>query len=350
MENSYSDADNSNKSVSMIINGISVNPGQTIDTNLKVAKLYDYTDLSIPIRVICGKRTGPTLFVSAAIHGDELNGVEIIRRVLSHHSIAKIRGTLLAIPIVNVFGFNSKSRYLPDRRDLNRCFPGHSQGSLAGQLAKLFTDEVVKKSTHGIDLHTGAVHRTNFPQIRACLDDPVTKDLAVAFGAPVVLNSSIRDGSLRESAAENGVPLIVYEGGEALYFDEKAISVGVKGVLSAMRSIGMIAKSTKKQTKKPVFIAHSSHWLRAPNSGILRIYTSPGKRVKEGDVLGVISDPLGFHQTEVKARDTGILIGQNRLPCVNSGDALFHVATFEDSKVVEESLEPYEEFSELDRY
>ena len=202
----------------LVIDGQTIKPGERKKIFLRIAALYDYTDISIPIEVIRGKVDGPILFISAAIHGDEINGVEIVKRVLKRVSIDKLKGTLIAIPIVNVFGFNNLSRYLPDRRDLNRSFPGQKNGSLASRLASIFMKEIVHKCTHGIDLHTGAVHRTNLPQIRACLDDAATKTLAKSFGVPVVIDSTLRDGSLREAARRKGIPMLLFEGGEALRF------------------------------------------------------------------------------------------------------------------------------------
>jgi uncharacterized protein len=175
---------------------------------LTVAKLYDFTDMKMPVEVVRGEQDGPILFVSAAIHGDEINGVDIVRRLLKHRLLKSIKGTLIAIPIVNVFGFNDKSRYLPDRRDLNRSFPGAEQGSLASQIAYIFRTEIVSQCTHGIDLHTGAIHRRNLPQIRADLSYTPNLLLAGAFGAPVILDASPRDGSLREMVDEKKIPTL----------------------------------------------------------------------------------------------------------------------------------------------
>lgn len=183
------------------IAGYNIAPGTRKQINLDLAKLYDYTDMTLTIEVIHGKEPGPVMFVSAAMHGDEIIGVEIIK---------KIKGTLIVVPIVNIFGYNNKSRYLPDRRDLNRCFPDSENGALAARLAKIFLDEIVKICDYDIDLHTAAVHRSNLPQIRACLDDPILKKLAIAFGAPVVVNSKIREGSLREASLNTHTKLLVY--------------------------------------------------------------------------------------------------------------------------------------------
>ena len=254
--------------------------------NLPIGRLYTYDNLTMPIEVVNGRRGGPRLFVSAAIHGDELNGVEIIRRLLRHSALQRLRGTLIAVPVVNVHGLLHRSRYLPDRRDLNRSFPGSSRGSLAGRIADLFMREIVANCTHGIDLHTGAVHRENLPHIRANLDDPATLELARAFGVPVLLNSDLRDGSLREAAMEAGIPMLLYEGGEALRFHEVSIRSGLRGVLHVMRVLGMLPASRRHgHVVKPV-VARSSSWVRAPESGVLRLQATLGTRVRKGDVYG----------------------------------------------------------------
>ncbi|MFL0799493.1 MAG: succinylglutamate desuccinylase/aspartoacylase family protein [Agarilytica sp.] len=328
------------------INGVTVKPGERKIIDLPVAKLYTRTDASIPIQVICGKKIGPTVFISAAIHGDELNGVEIVRRVAKTAALKRLSGTLIIIPIVNIFGIIQHSRYLPDRRDLNRSFPGSPKGSLASRLAHTFLDEIVTKCEYGIDLHTGAIHRSNLPQIRANLDDPETKQLAEAFAVPVLLNSNLRDGSLRQAADENGVKVLLYEAGEALRFDELSIRAGVRGILSVLRTLAMIP-TNKKPTKKPVppFIARSSSWERAPESGIFRTVASLGARVKKGDILGLISDPSNLfdsYEYEIKAQYSGLIIGRTNIPLVNEGDALFHVARFEDIGEVAASVEAFQ--------
>ncbi len=328
------------------IAGESILPGTRKRLEIKVSKLFDYTEMVIPVEVIRGKSPGPVLFVSAAIHGDELNGIEIIKRLLARKSIGRsMHGTLIAVPIVNVFGFNNNSRYLPDRRDLNRCFPGSASGSLGSQMANIFMREIVEKSTHGIDLHTGAIHRTNLPQIRAQLDDRETVELARAFGVTVAINSSIRDGSLRQAAAEKGIPMLLFEGGEALRFEEKVIKTGVNGILSVMRSIGMIrpSRQRKSHTVKEVFTASSSQWVRAPHSGALRVRKKIGSMVQEGELLGTLSDPYGDAVVPVCSSQKGIIIGMTMIPLVNQGDALFNIATFEDSEIVEEHIEERDE-------
>lgn len=317
------------------IGGHDIKAGSQTTIDLVVGRLYTHNEVTMPVHVIHGKEAGPTLFVCAAIHGDEINGVEIIRRLLKTPSLKKIKGTLLAVPIVNVHGFINKSRYLPDRRDLNRSFPGSKSGSLAARLADLFMAEIVSKATHGIDLHSGAIHRSNLPQIRANLDDESTLKLASAFGIPVLLNSEIRDGSLRQAATDFGIPILVYESGEALRFDELSARNGVSGILRVLRYLQMLPPKTTRSGKyvKPV-IARSSTWVRTPESGILRLKTRLGAHVKKGDRLAVVADPFGGKEITIFSPNTGIVIGMNNLPLVNEGEALFHLARFEDSKGV----------------
>ena len=304
-------------------------PGERVNVTLPVADLYTSTSLGMPVKVICGRRPGPVMFVSAAIHGDEINGVEIIRRLLKLKAMKNLRGTLLAVPIVNVHGFLDMSRYLPDRRDLNRSFPGSPKGSIAARLAHLFLNEIVAKANVGIDLHTGAINRANLPQIRANLDQSGTDTLAMAFGAPVVIGADLRDGSLRACAAESGLPVLVYEAGEALRFDETAIRVGIRGILNVMRAVGMLPPAKKKPLIEPA-VARSTSWVRAGTSGIVTNKAKLGSTVRKGQTLATISDPLGDAEEPVVAPMDGIVIGRPNLPLAHEGDALFHLGTFED--------------------
>lgn len=277
------------------------------------------------------------MFISAAIHGDELNGVEIIRRVLRTIQPQVIRGTLLCAPVVNAFGFIGRSRYLPDRRDLNRAFPGSATGSLASRIAQLFMTEVVQRSQVGIDLHTASVHRINLPQIRCEINGrPRTKELALAFGAEVILESHERSGSLRKSAREVGVDVLVYEGGEGLRFDEFAIQAGVNGIAGVMMKIGMLeshaapdAASATVARREPVFV-NASSWIRAPEGGVLRTSKRIGAWVDHGDIIGVLTSPYEDVDVPVLSPRAGVIVGRTTLPIVNMGDALFHLAWSDD--------------------
>lgn len=327
-------------SSTMVLAGEEIKLGQNTIVDIPLPDLYMQTSLSMPVHVIRGRRDGPTIFVSAAVHGDEINGVEIIRRLVKSKSLKGLRGTLIAIPVVNVYGFLNQSRYLPDRRDLNRCFPGSEEGSLAARLADSFMKEVVSKCTHGIDLHTAAIHRDNLPQIRADLSNAEVESMAQAFDAPVVVNSSLIQGSLRFAAEEYDVPVIVYEAGEALRFNEMSIRAGVKGVIGVMRHIGMLSPSRTKKRKHDPFVARSSAWVRSPQSGIFRMMVPMGASVNKGDLLGMVAAPYGKgeSETEVLATSSGIVIGRTNIPLVNEGEALFHIARFNKLDEVADSV------------
>lgn len=326
---------------SFTLYGTSVAPGQRAVIELPAAQLYTQTPLNIPVHVINGRRPGPVLMVTAAIHGDELNGVDVIRRLLGAKFLNQMRGTLIAVPVVNVFGFIYKSRYLPDRRDLNRCFPGSENGSLGSRMAWLLKTEVLDKADFAIDLHTGAVHRSNLPQIRANLKNPTTKELATAFGVPVVINSVLSSGTLRDTAEGQGVPMITYEAGEALRFDEYAIRAGLRGVRNVMRHLNMLPPSRSKKPKAEPAIALSSTWVRANTNGVFRPVVALGESLEKGQVLGYINSPFNLDYTEVLSSCAGILIGRENLPLVNEGEALFHIARFDEVGDVAEQVENF---------
>jgi len=322
--------------------GVDVRAGQRLTIDLPVAPLQTHAEMAMPVQVLHGTRPGPRLFVSAAMHGDEINGVEIISRLLQRIPFRRLRGTLIAVPVVNVYGFINQSRYLPDRRDLNRFFPGSEKGSLASRLAWLFMQEIVAHCTHGIDLHTGSNHRSNLPQIRADMKNPETCRLAQAFGAPVMLNAVLRDGSLREAVSKRGVPMLLYEAGEALRFDEISIRVGVQGILAVMRTIGMLPVSRRQRVFVEPLLARSSTWVRAPISGIFRTPIALGRHVQAQSGMGTIGDPFGEDTVAVLAPADGLVIGRLHLPLVYQGDALFHLARFDETADVEGALEAFE--------
>ena len=328
----------------LVIGGVSVAPGDRTVVEIPVAPMYTHDDLSISVQVIRGKLPGPTLFISAAIHGDEINGVEIIRRLLQHKVMKNVRGTILAIPIVNVYGFLHHTRYLPDGRDLNRSFPGSAKGSLTGRVAHTFHKEIVLKSTHGIDLHTGSRHRSNFPQIRADLDNPDSLAMTEAFGVPLALDAKLRDGSLRGTAQDAGIPVILYEAGEALRFEELYIRAGLKGIINVMRSIGMLSRSQRKKQPLPPIISYQTSWLRAPESGVLRTLVPLGAKVTAGQVIAMVADPLGSSEVPMTAPNDGIVIGRTNLPLVYEGDAAFHIAHYgRNVAAVEKGVEQFQE-------
>lgn len=320
-----------------------IEPGERVIVDLPVADLYTHTQLNMPVHVVNGRRPGPTLFITGAVHGDELNGVEIIKRVLKGSALKRLRGCVLAAPIVNVFGFINRSRYLPDRRDLNRSFPGREQGSIAARLAYLVATEIVANADYGIDLHTGAVDRTNLPQIRGNLADAEVLRLAEAFGTPVIINANLRDGSLREFAAEKGVPMLLYEGGEALRFDELSIRAGVRGIGRVMRALGMLPQRSRSRARIAPMRANSTTWIRAPGSGIVRPECHLGDRIKRGQLLATITDPFGEVEVEVAAPGSGLVIARSTSPLAHEGDALFHLAQFEDIEGARATIDEFQE-------
>ena len=327
----------------LIIAGEAVRPGQSRRIELPTVSLYTDTTMSMPIFVKRGKRAGPNLFVCAAVHGDELNGIEIISRLIHSRSIARLRGTLIAVPFVNGYGVLNQSRYLPDRRDLNRYFPGSERGSMAARIAHLFVQEIVTKCQYGIDLHTGALHRSNLPQIRANLDDAETLAMARAFGVPVLLNSTLRDGSLRECADQLGVKMILYEAGQALRFDELSIRAGVNGILQVMRHLGMLGTTRARRSALAPVVARSSGWVRATESGFVVHRKELGDRVEPGDVLAYIKGPFGDVIDQVLATDEGIVIGKQNIPLVQEGEAMYHIAYFSKPEGVAEHIELFQE-------
>ena len=327
--------------------------GVNVTINIDLPKLYN-TPTQLPIRVIRGKKDGPIVFISAAIHGDELNGIEIIRRFRKLNILKRLRGTIILVPIVNVYGVMTLSRYMPDRRDLNRSFPGSVKGSLASRIAKIFYDEIVSKCDFGIDLHTASIHKSNLPQIRTNIDNQFTLGLAKAFEAPVVLHSELRDGSLRSVAGENGIPVILYEAGEALRFDEVSIRIGVKGIVNVLRENNMLPKIAKEKGGKTPIILRNSTWIRSNEGGILRTIKALGETVTQGETIAYIDEPLGDESFEIKSNFDGVIIGKSAIPLVQEGDAIFHIAKIRNLEVAEDKMEyfhedaiEYSEFEEL---
>ncbi len=308
------------------IGGESIRPGHEARVELPISLLSNGLSMTLPVRVIHGREPGPVMFVSAAVHGDEIIGVEIIRRLSRRPALKRLAGTLLLVPVVNGYGFLARSRYLPDRRDLNRCFPGDETGSLASRLADTFLRQVVARSDFGIDIHSAAIHRSNLPQIRIAPKDDRMRDLADAFGAPAILTSNLRQGSLRQAAAGLGVPVLLFEGGEGLRFDETVVRAGLAGTLRVMKHVGMIRSGTVAPAPAPSFFSPKSYWLRAPEGGLLRLAADLGHTVRTGQKLGTISDLFGDREIAILATHDGVIVGRATLPVVNEGDAVLHIA------------------------
>ena len=324
------------------IAGREIRPGERLQFDIPAAALYTHTPLDLTVEVINGSRPGPALLVCAGIHGNELNGIEIIRRLRTLKTLKSLKGTLVLAPVVNIHGFIHQSRYLPDRRDLNRCFPGTESGSLGSRIAHLFFTEVVSCCTHIIDLHTAAIHRDNLPQIRAALENPEVKKMAMDFSIPVIINAGLIEGTLRAEAGERGIPVLTYEAGEALRLSETAIVTGIRGISNAMRGMGMLPARRNKAAVAEPNVARSSKWFRANSDGMFRPLVKLGSRVKDGDLLGIISSPFSSTESSVLSTVDGIVIGTNNLPLVYEGEALFHIALFGESGVVQEDITTHE--------
>ena len=308
------------------IAGAVIDPGGSATIAIPVSNTATGIPANLYVRVLHGARPGPCIFVSAAIHGDEIVGTAIIHRLLARLDAASMAGTVLFMPVVNIFGFMSHSRYLPDRRDLNRSFPGSAKGSLAGQLAYKFLKEVICHCTLGIDIHSAAVHRYNLPQIRIEPDNPKLRELAMLFGAHAVIESPLRPGSLRDIARGQGVDMLLMEAGEALRFDELSVRSGVNGVLNVMAHLQMI--QPHPEATQVIIPARSRRamWVRAPRGGVCVLQKKSGDAVKKGDIIGRVSGIFGDDPLDFRAPIDGMIIGHAVLPVVNQGDALVHIA------------------------
>jgi predicted deacylase len=323
---------------SFSIGDLDVTAGRSAIGELPVSRLVTGTRISIPVNVFHGRQDGPVIWLSAAVHGDEIGGVEIIRRALGSIDPRTLAGTIVAVPIVNVHGFLNGDRYLPDRRDLNRSFPGSPNGSLAARIAHLFMTEIAARSDVGIDLHTGSDHRTNLPQIRADLDDARTRDLAIAFGAPFMMHAKLRDGSMRAAATTKGATVLLYEGGEAWRFDRPAIDAGVAGIGRVLTRLGMVESSDEPMAldgsvaAEPPAESRSSSWVRVRRSGIALINVELGQIVERGEVIATVRDSVGRQLSRTRAPRSGMVIGHTQQPLVNQGDAIIHIAELLDGE------------------
>lgn len=306
-----------------IIGDHEIRAGTRMQVDIPLGMLNTLTQVHMHVYVVRGEEPGPAIFLAGAIHGDEINGVEIVRRVMDKVTPEKLAGTLVAVPIVNVFGFLQESRYLPDRRDLNRSFPGSPRGSQAARLANTFMKQIVECCDYGIDLHTAARGRYNLPHVRGDFTDPEIHRVAAAFGAPVYFHSVGQDGTIRRAANKRGIPVILYEGGEAGRFDIGPISVGVDGVLRVMKELGMLrhAPSASETVE-----ATGTKWVRAKRGGLLRLDRLTGEPIRRRQKIGTIGDALGEESVRVIAPVDGIIISHATNPLLNQGDAVVHIA------------------------
>ena len=307
----------------LTVAGALVPPGERRDLAPLVSESYTGDRTTLPMAVVNGDGEGPTVFVTAAIHGDEINGIAICRQLLGALDPASLRGAVIVVPIVNVLGAQIRSRYLPDRRDLNRSFPGTTRGSTAARIARILHDDVMLGSAAGIDLHTAANRRTNVPQLRIDTTDDDAVRLATVFGAPYVLDATLRPGSLRDAARQKGVPVLTYEAGEPLRFDDEAIQIGLDGVLRVLGALDMV--DDVPPPAPPPRVMHESTWVRADRGGILEMHVDTGDEVNEGQPLWTTTSPLGAERATVESPVDGVVIGGTTIPLVAPGDAVLHV-------------------------
>jgi hypothetical protein len=307
----------------IIIGGQEIHPGEFKVIDINIARLPSHTIINTPIYVARGLEEGPVLALTAGMHGDEINGMEIIRRILDagHHRTK--RGVTVCMPIVNVYGFLNYSREVPDGKDINRSFPGNKNGSLASRVAYALTRQVIPFIDIGVDFHTGGAMRTNYPQVRAVLRNVVNVELANAFDAPFTLDAPFRPNSLRKEASKKGKNIIVYEGGESLRFDQQAIEIGINGTLRLMKHLNMIdwAPPSTEENK----IIRSTTWIRASYAGLFQANVRCGQWVHNGEWIGTITDPFGEFKEHIVAPGEGYIIGLNNIPVINAGDALMHI-------------------------
>ncbi|MGB0177737.1 MAG: succinylglutamate desuccinylase/aspartoacylase family protein [Owenweeksia sp.] len=306
------------------IDNKSIYPGENCYIELNVARLPSGTQITMPVHVYRSSEPGPVVLLSGGMHGDEVNGIEIVRRFLQKGITENLlKGSIVAMPIINVYGFINFSRDVPDGKDVNRSFPGNEDGSLASMVAHTMTTKILPEVDFGIDFHTGGASRTNFPQIRYEVGDPLAKEISDAFDAPFTLNSSVIKGSFRETAKNMDKTVVVFEGGETLRIDPKTVDEGIRGIKRVLHHFGMLEKAPKQQHTTRFFT--ESHWVRAEVSGLFRHKKESGKKVKEGQTIGYISSPTNDYSVKVKSPYTGYIIGHNNFPLIHKGDALFHI-------------------------
>lgn len=305
------------------INKEMIGRGEQAEIHLKIARLPTYTNIELPVYVFRAAEDGPVLLLTGGLHGDEINGIEIVRRMIFKDMIAPERGSVIAIPLVNVYGFIQNARGVPDGKDINRSFPGVKGGSLARLLAYTLLNEIIPQIDFGIDFHTGGASRANFPQIRCALDIANNKELAQAFAPPVIVNSHPIEKSFRKAANKKGKHILVFETGEAHRFCEEGIQEGINGTLRLMKYLKMIDSAPEPGETE---IYYKSTWVRAKYAGLFQPRISLGAHVKKRQALGYVTDPFGKEWFKTISHHTGRVIGLNNSPVVHKGDALLHLA------------------------
>jgi predicted deacylase len=304
------------------INGCSIAPGEQKQIELNIARLPTHTNIDLPIHIYRSEQEGPVLLLTGGLHGDEINGVEILRRMIHHDQLIPDIGTVIAIPLVNTYGFIQNIRGLPDGKDINRSFPGTESGSLASLMAHTLVNQILPHVDYGIDFHTGGDARANYPQIRCEWKLETNREIAKAFSPPIIVDSSVIDETFRKAAQDEDTPILVYEGGETLRFNEFVIEEGINGTLRLMEHLGMTHEGPDNQETE---IYDTSPWIRAHYGGLFQHKAQLGDHVSEGQLLGYISDPYGELWAEVKSPEKGRIVGLNNAPVVYKGDALVHI-------------------------
>lgn len=299
-------------------NGEPVPPGQSRDVQLAVSESYSSMTVRIPIHIRRGSDPGPVVFVTAALHGDEINGTGSIRELLEDEHFHLIRGSVVFVPVLNLLAFDRHSRYLPDRRDLNRSFPGLATGSLAARMAKAIFDEIVSRCDYGIDLHTAAVRRTNYPNIRGDLSNPAVHQLAEAFGCEIIIDGKGPKGSFRRESCKAGCPTIIMEGGEVWKVEPGIVKTTVRGVKNVLRSLDMLEGTPERPRFQ--FVVRKSKWMRAEKGGFLHFHVKPGDIIEEGQPLATNSTLLGRERSMLHAPFDAVVIGMTTLPAISPGE------------------------------
>ncbi len=309
----------------MVILGKEILPGKGAQLNLDVARLHTRTPILVPVIVERAKEDGPTVLLMAGLHGDEINGVEIIRRFLRKKLHKPTRGTIICLPVFNIFGFLNIKRELPDGRDLNRSFPGSAKGSLASQFAYHFMKEIAPHCDYIIDFHTGAAQRNNFPQIRCVMSDPESMELARVFNPPFILNSSLISKTIRESMIKMKKNILLFEGGMANSIEEMVVEEGLNGTKRIISHLGMRNYKIDISKDREAVVLNESRWLRAPNSGMFQALVKNGSQVEKGTVLAIVTDPYGNFEKKIKSPTSGYVICANESPVVFKGDAIINL-------------------------
>lgn len=310
------------------INGKDIEPGTSASLNLNLYQLPTKTVIEIPVYVFRSANPGPVLLILAGMHGDEINGIEIVRRLITREDVRKpLCGSIIAIPVINIISFVSGSRELPDGRDLNRCFPGNKSGSLGSRIAYDLMNEIIPQIDFGIDFHTGGAKINNYPQLRCVFDNKTNLELGKKFSPGIIINAPFRDNTLRKEAAKKGKSILVFEGGESSRFDYLSINEGMNGCLRLMKHLKMLDLDLPGN---PTVFLERSTWVRARTSGLFHSSKTNGAHIRRGEIIGMICDPYGEHQEKLVAPTDGYIVGINNQPVVNQGDALVHIGVEED--------------------